>query len=375
MRRPAGWVRDRAGLADDRPLLHKLGLASWSLIGIILLIGILIIGLSAVSSVLLPLVFALVFAVLFQPVVRWMGRHRVPPSVAAGLVVVAIVGACVGVMMLTVVGVIDQSERIGDEIEQALRELDIDEDDIADLRDRLGGAGSGLSSGAAQSVASGLSVVGEVVVGLVLGVLIFYYLLKDGSSLRRTLVARVPAARARQVDDFVSDTFFVLRRYWLGRTIVSAIVALVVGAVALALGLPLVLTIVVVTFIGGFIPYVGAVVGGALAVIVALGSAGIVPAVVMLLAVLVANLLIENLVEPAVTGRTLQIHPLVVLLLTTLGGTIGGIPGMIMAVPVGVIAQRAIPLLLDMFDPEDSDDRDPADAPGIPALPEVPAEV
>ena len=65
----------------------------------------------------------------------------------------------------------------------------------------------------------------------------------------------------------------------------------------------------------------------------------------MLAVVLVANLLIENLVEPAVTGRTLQIHPLVVLLATTIGGIVGGLPGLVMAVPLTVIASKAIPRL------------------------------
>ncbi|MEZ5227117.1 MAG: AI-2E family transporter [Acidimicrobiales bacterium] len=64
----------------------------------------------------------------------------------------------------------------------------------------------------------------------------------------------------------------------------------------------------------------------------------------MLGVVMVANIVIENLVEPAVTGKTLQIHPLVVLLSTTLGATVAGIPGMIMAVPIVVIAQRAVPV-------------------------------
>ena len=50
---------------------------------------------------------------------------------------------------------------------------------------------------------------------------------------------------------------------------------LVIGLVALLLGLPLVFTIMVVNFIGGYIPYIGAFLGGGLAVIVALGDGGI----------------------------------------------------------------------------------------------------
>ncbi len=122
----------------------------------------------------------------------------------------------------------------------------------------------------------------------------------------------------------------------------SAIVATVVGIAALLLGLPLVFTIVVVNFIGGYIPYIGAFLGGGLAVIVALGDGGLPEAAVMLLVVLAANLVLENFVEPKVMGRTLDVHPLVVLVVTALGGLLGGIVGLILAVPAYVIAGNAI---------------------------------
>ena len=122
----------------------------------------------------------------------------------------------------------------------------------------------------------------------------------------------------------------------------SAIVAIVVGLAALLLGLPLVFTIFVANFIGGYIPYIGAFLGGGLAVIVAWGDGGVGAAALMLVIVLAANLLLENFVEPKVMGRTLDIHPLVVLIVTALGGFLAGIVGLILAVPFTVIAGNAI---------------------------------
>jgi predicted PurR-regulated permease PerM len=120
------------------------------------------------------------------------------------------------------------------------------------------------------------------------------------------------------------------------------VVAAVVGLAALILGLPLVFTIAVVNFIGGYIPYIGAFLGGGLAVIVALGDGGLPQAAVMLVVVLAANLALENFVEPKVMGRTLDVHPLVVLVVTALGGLLGGIVGLILAVPAYVIAVNAL---------------------------------
>ena len=122
----------------------------------------------------------------------------------------------------------------------------------------------------------------------------------------------------------------------------SAIVSVVIGLASLLLGLPLVFTIIVVNFIGGYIPYIGAFLGGGLAVIVALGDGGLGKAAIMLLVVLASNLALENFVEPKVMGRTLDIHPLVVLVVTALGGLLGGIVGLILAVPFFVIATTAV---------------------------------
>jgi putative heme transporter len=92
----------------------------------------------------------------------------------------------------------------------------------------------------------------------------------------------------------------------------------------------------------GYIPYIGAFLGGGLAVIVALGDGGPRQAAVMLVVVVVSNLALENFVEPKVMGRSLNVHPLVVLVVTAFGGLVGGLVGLILAVPFFVIARSAI---------------------------------
>ena len=169
-----------------------------------------------------------------------------------------------------------------------------------------------------------------------------YYLLKDGNRLRRAVVAQFDPTLRGDVDGFIGDACRILRDYGQGRTVMSAIVSVVIGLAALLLGLPLVFTIMVVNFVGGYIPYIGAFLGGGLAVIVALGDGGLAEAAIMLVVVLASNLVLENFVEPKVMGRSLDIHPLVVLVVTALGGLLGGIVGLILAVPAYVIARNAI---------------------------------
>ena len=125
-----------------------------------------------------------------------------------------------------------------------------------------------------------------------------------------------------------------LRRYFLGVSIVAAFNAVVVGAAALILDVPLAGTIAVVTFVTAYVPFIGAFVSGALAVILALAGQGETTALIMLVVVILANGLLQNIVQPIAFGATLDLNPLVVLIATIGIGSIFGMIGMILAAPL-----------------------------------------
>jgi predicted PurR-regulated permease PerM len=330
--------------------MPKLGVWSWGFVGVVAAAVIVAVALAAVSEIVLPMTFAAVLAVIFTPLAHALQRHRWKPSLAAGVIVLCLLAVAGGVVVATVRGVTEQADQIGAVTDKALNKA-ADQTDAAgagkaaldDARTAIEGAAPMIANGFLTKVISGVGSLIGLVSGIILGALIMYYLLKDGTSLRRRLVARIrdPALRD-DVDEFIGDTCRILRDYGRGRTIMSAIVAVVIGLAALLLGLPLVFTIIVVNFIGGYIPYIGAFLGGGLAVIVALGDGGLPKAAVMLIVVLAANLVLENFVEPKVMSRTLPIHPLIVLIVTALGGLLGGMVGLILAVPAYVIASDAI---------------------------------
>jgi putative heme transporter len=321
------------------------GIAAWSVIGVVAVIAIGVSILSVVSSVVLPLIFAVVLAVVFRPVASFLEARRVKPALAAGTVVLGLVLLVAAVVAIAVEGVVEQTSEIGSQISDGLVEAGVDDTTAGDLSDALAGLSPAVTQGAIHAVVGGVGILAGLAAGAVLGALIMYYLVKDGASIRRTLVGLVPPAHQGLVDRLVHDACFVLRKYAHGRTTLSAIVALAVGVAGLLLGLPLVLTLVVVNFVGGYVPYIGAVVGGGLAVLVALADGGVSSAALMLLVVLGANLLLENFVEPKVMGRTLDIHPLLVLVVTAVGGIVGGLVGLMLAVPFTVIVLRWLALV------------------------------
>jgi predicted PurR-regulated permease PerM len=89
-----------------------------------------------------------------------------------------------------------------------------------------------------------------------------------------------------------------------------------------------------VTFLGAYIPYLGAWSAGAFAVVVALGGAGTDAAIGMAVIQLLANGVLQQLVQPFAYGAALDIHPLAVLIVTIGGGALFGAAGLILAAPL-----------------------------------------
>jgi predicted PurR-regulated permease PerM len=315
-------------------------------VGIVVFLIIVFTALGFVSEIVLPMTFAAVLAICFKPLVISLTRRGWKPTLAAGVVVLGLLVLMGVVIVSTVQGVLEQTDEIGSATDSALataaEELGLDPETLEEGQAAAEEGAPVIAEGLLARLVSGIDAAIALAGALVLGALIMYYLLKDGSLFRRNIVERSNPSVRSDVDWFIGNSCRVLRDYGRGRSAISAIVAVVIGVSSLLLGLPLVFTIMVVNFIGGYIPYIGAFLGGGLAVIVALGEGGIGTAVVMLLIVLAANLLVENFVEPKVMGKSLDIHPLVVLVVTALGGLLGGIVGLILAVPFYVIFRSGV---------------------------------
>ncbi len=209
-------------------------------------------------------------------------------------------------------------------------------------------AGAGGTSDAADDVkqhtaATGKSLLQGVVNGIQgLTSLVFFFtflffstffLLKDGPTIRAFIDRSlgVPRPVATTITDNVIRS---LRKYFLGVTIVAAFNAVVVGIGALVLDVPLAGTIAVVTFVTAYIPFIGAFISGALAVILALSGQGEETALIMLVIVILANGLLQNIVQPIAFGATLELNPLVVLIVTIGFGAIFGMIGLVLAAPL-----------------------------------------
>ena len=318
--------------------LRDLGLLAWFLVGVgLVLFGLVwLIGLT--STIVEPVLVGAILATVAGPLVTKMQAHRIPRAAGAGIVLLGLLALGVLILLMVFGGIVAQSSEIkaaaseaADKAEGWLKDAGVDNISAAKENAKSGTAASGTTL--LQGVADGIKGLTSLVFFFTFAVFSTFFLLKDGPTVRGFINRNmgVPAAVANTV---TGNVILSLRRYFLGVTIVAAFNAAVVGIGALMLDVPLAGTIAVVTFVTAYVPFIGAFVSGAFAVILTLSSQGTTSALIMLVIVLLANGLLQNIVQPIAFGATLDLNPLAVLIVTIGFGCIFGMIGLILGAPL-----------------------------------------
>lgn len=135
-----------------------------------------------------------------------------------------------------------------------------------------------------------------------------------------------------------------VKGYMRGVVVIALVDAALVALLLIVAGTPLVPPLAVLTFAGAFFPLVGAFTAGLVAVAVSFATGGLTDALVVGAGIVAIQQLEGNLLQPAVTGRAVNLHPTVVMVV--LGtGTVAGIVGAFVAVPLTAAATAAVPAL------------------------------
>jgi putative heme transporter len=318
--------------------LRDLGLLAWFLLGVsILLVGIVFLA-GLMSTIVEPVIVGLILATVAGPLVTKLQARRIPRPAGAAIVLLALLALAFVIFLLVFGGIYDQSDEIKASAQEAADKAEgwLNDHGI----DNTSGAKDDTTSGVAQAGGTLLKGLAEGISGLTSLVFFFtfsafstFFLLKDGPTIRRFIDRNmgVPLDVATTISGNVIQS---LRRYFLGVTIVAAFNATVVGLVAWVLGVPLWGSIAVVTLVLAYIPFIGAFISGAFAVILTLSSEGSTAAWIMLITVILANGLLQNVVQPIAFGATLDLNPLVVLIVTIGFGSLFGMAGMVLAAPL-----------------------------------------
>lgn len=301
-------------------------------------------GMRTLSTVVIPILLALILASTFAPVMSWLRARNVPPALATVAVLLGIVVILTGIGWLIVWAVRDQWEDLSSQAQDGFAQVidwvktlpfAPDSKQIAEWQDTV--IDFLTSSQFGSGALAGVGAITSFVTGLVLMVVVLFFFLKDGPTIWRFMLRPFQGeglARARRAGD---KTVATLGSYIRGTAAVAAVDAVGIGIGLLILQVPLALPLAVLVFVLAFIPLVGATVAGILAALVALVANGPLSAVLVVGVVVLVNQLEGNFLQPVLMGRALKLHALVILLALTIGTVLSGILGAVLAVPIAAV--------------------------------------
>lgn len=324
----------------------------WAIIGIffILLFG----GLYLTASFVLPVIIALLFALVMSPVVRFLRRRLKiwEPVSAFVLVIGATMTLIFGFYMMSdpISKIVNDAPRYAAAVDAQMRSLQNRLERIRSAQENMektaknatGGAGPnapdevvvknpGLVENATTAVPTMLASVGFTLVFL-------FFLLASGDLFYQKLIRSMPTlADKKRALHIAHDIERELSRYLFTITVINACLGLTVGTLLWWVGMPTPVVFGALAMLLNFIPYIGALIGMAIVGVIALADFGsLSEALIPVLLYLACTTVEGQLVTPTIVGRRLEMNAAAVFLSVAFWGWIWGVVGMFLAVPVMV---------------------------------------
>lgn len=353
---------------------------SWRLVAVAAALFVVSKAAAKLTLLIIPLLLALLFAVLLDPINRFMQRKlRFPASLSAAVSLLIGIGLVTGLVSAASSQILAQFDDLALKAQQGLDTLlkwlvegplhvdgqKLDEyvkQVTAEVTSFLQDNSSQIASGAVQVTSS----VANMLTGFLFAMFVLFFLLKEGRRMWLWFLRILPQGARIPLHESAIRGWITLGAYARTQILVAAIDALGIGLGAYFLGVPLAIPLGVLVFIGSFIPIVGAVVTGSIAVLVALVDQGPQTAVIMMLIILAVQQIEGNLLQPWLMSNAVSLHPVAVLIAVAAGTYLFGIIGALFAVPVTAFANTSMLYLhgYDKFPQIANDDDRPGGAPG-----------
>ncbi|MDF2722196.1 MAG: permease [Paenibacillus sp.] len=294
------------------------------------------------KAVLAPFIIALIISYVLNPIVKLLNGRKVPRT-AAVLLIYAVFIASVTVIVMNVTPVL--MKQVG-ELNEHMPELTMRAQGLFDglndnrmlpesVRSGINNAIVKMENGLAAFIAGFVDGIGSTINMLMVAFIVpflAFYMLKDYQLIEKTVLATVPRTHRTNAIKLVIDIDTALGNYIRGQFIVCMLVGLLAFIGYWLIDMPYALLLASIVAIFNIIPYLGPFFGAAPAIIMA--STVSLKMVLFVVAInLVVQVLEGNVISPQVVGRTLHLHPLLIIFALLVGGEIAGIVGLILAVP------------------------------------------
>jgi predicted PurR-regulated permease PerM len=307
----------------------------------LLTIGILAFAVYTVRAVLVQVIIALFIAVSLDPAVRFLIRRGVKRSLAVGIIFVITLAVLVGFVWSLVPPLVKQGTDLVANVPDYVKTLSAESKTYRDIANRYGltqkiteyaASLPGLVGGGALGFLTGLF---SAVLNVLLVVVLTIYFMLDLPRLRRGIVRLFPRNQRPRAAQAVNVVVDKVGGYMIGNLIISLFAGVSSFVCLFALGVPFALPLAVFVALTDLIPLVGATIGAVGCVLVAVFTVDLWPGTIIVIAFFLVYQQVENyLIAPRVLRNTVNLSSVAVLLAALIGGSILGVVGALMSIPV-----------------------------------------
>jgi predicted PurR-regulated permease PerM len=336
----------RVGRRFDRRSPFYIGLTGALGVAVVYALGSAVL---AAGQILLLLGLAVIIAVGLDPAVVWVHRRGLPRWASVVAVLAVALAIFAGFVALAVPVMVTQATALAKEIPHYLDGLNNHHTFLGKLNARyhiVKSIQTFISKGGSSAIAGGVLGFGKIVLDLIaaaiLVLIISVYLLADLPRVKRGLYQLAPASRRPRMVLLTDEIMTRIGGYVLGDLLTSFIAGFGTWAWCLALGIPYAVLLGLLVALLDLIPVVGSTVGGVIVALIALTVSPTI-AIATVAFYFVYRFLEDYLFTPRVMARTVQVPGLLTVIATVIGGTLLGIIGALIAIPVAA----AIKLILE----------------------------
>ena len=317
------------------------------------------------SVVMLPVILSGLLFYLLNPLVDLMEKYKINRVLAISIIFVVIaflliIGLAVAIPNLqrqvvifaqNVPSYIEDADRVIDDL--VTKRLPDDfrpqlEQVLAQFSTQATAWASNISSKAVNWVSALISGTSQVIVALIIMPFMLFYLLRDGKGLRDYITQFLPNKLREPVGKVLSDVNQQLANYVRGQITVAVIVAIMFIIFFKIIGLRYAVALGVTAGVLNLVPYLGSF----LAMIPAL-VLGLIAGPVMLLKVIIVFIVEQTIegrfVSPLILGSQLNIHPITILFVLLTSGSMFGIWGVLLGIPIYASAKVVISAIFDWY--------------------------
>lgn len=360
---------ERSAVTESEPAgtqvpswLRRTGAISWRILAIAGLAAVLIWAAFLLGTVTASILLALIVAAAFAPMVLRLGARGWSRTKAAAATTVAAVVIAFVVILLLALALIPEIRSLDTTVQEGMAEFRVQFEAASNqpvVAAQLVNAAESIRSWIGDHLAALAAGIANLVTVGILALFLMFFMLQDGDRAWGWMLQPTTAHKRELIQASGRDALLRVGGYLRGTAVLSAVRAAAYGTFLWLFGVPHMLVLALLVFVGGFVPYLGGLVSMVVVVLVALATVGAQTTVILLLLILLTSAVVSNVLRPSVYGKTVHLHPAIVLIALPAGAAVAGIIGLFAAIPVTALAVALGGAAIAAIEPDDPPQPDP----------------